>query len=263
MAWGERKWFGGWDDLHRMRLNDPEEDDALFLYAFACEAIFLLFPFVDELWEVGFPDALPAEDRRKLMSYYRSCLEAHADANGQGRTLLVKSTCSSGTVESLVEAFPDARFITISRHPRESVASHVSLFVPVWQAHSPEIRKDGAVARSYARIAVEWYKHLFRFGNRIAPERYFRIDYRDLIQDPRGVVEAIYQHFGWSVSPSFRASLEEMAKRQRVYKSKHDYSLEDFGLSEEWIQSELGEVISAYGLDQERCMNEQRITRSA
>src|SRR5262245_52125576 len=67
----ERKWFGGWDGLHTLRLNQPEEDDALFLYAFASEAIFLLFPFIDELWAAGFPDALPRADRRKLMRYYR------------------------------------------------------------------------------------------------------------------------------------------------------------------------------------------------
>src|SRR5262249_38697202 len=58
LGWFEKRWFGGWDEMHKMRLNQPEEDDALFLYAFASEAIFMLFPFVNELWEAGFPDAL-------------------------------------------------------------------------------------------------------------------------------------------------------------------------------------------------------------
>jgi hypothetical protein len=248
----ERSWFGGWDDMHRMRLADPEEDHALFLYAFAGEAVFMLFPYVDELWEVGFPDALPAADRRRLMAYYRSCLQRHAYANGKGRTMLVKSTCSSGAVESLMEAFPDARFITISRHPAQSVASHVSLYVPVWQAHSPEIPRDGAVASAYARLAVEWFRHLLAFGKRIAPERYCRVDYRDLVRDPRGTVEALYRHFGWALGPSFRRRLDEVAQRQRTFKSRHAYTLEDFGLSEAWIESELGEVIEAYGLSEDR-----------
>jgi len=137
IGWCERKWFGGWDDLHKMRLNQPEEDDALFLYAFESEAIFMLFPFVRELWAAGFPDALPADKRRKLMHFYRSCLQRHLYANGPRKTLLSKATQSSGTVDSLLEEFPDAKFITIVRHPYQSVASHVSLFVPVWQAHSP------------------------------------------------------------------------------------------------------------------------------
>jgi hypothetical protein len=259
----ERKWFGGWDDMHRMRLNQPEEDQALFLYAFAGEAVFLLFPFIDQLWEVGFPDALPDADRRRLMAYYRSCLQRHLHANGADRTLLVKATNSCGAVESLIREFPDARFITITRHPRESIASHVSVFVPAWQAHSPEIRADGPEARSYAGLAVEWYRHLFRFSDQVAPQQYFRIDYRDLVGDPLGVVETLYRHFGWSISPSFRARLEDAVRRHRQYRSRHHYSLEEFGLSEAWIEERLGDVIAAYGLNERPCTSAPLIEQSA
>jgi hypothetical protein len=252
LAGGERSWFGGWDEMHRMRLAEPEEDHALFLYGFAGEAVFMLFPFVEELWEVGFADALPPADQRRLMAYYRSCLQRHAYAVGKGRTVLLKSTCSSGTVQSLMEAFPDARFITISRHPAQSVASHVSLYVPVWQAHSPEIREDGPVAKAYARLAVEWFRHLLAFGKRVAPERYYRIDYRELVRDPRGAIESLYRHFGWSIGPAFRTRLETAANRDRNYQSRHAYSLETFGLSQDWIERELGDVIEAYGLETKR-----------
>lgn len=249
LGWCERRWFGGWDDLHKMRLNQPEEDDALFLYAFASEAVYMLFPFVRELWPAGFPDALAPEDRRRLMRYYRSCLQRHLYANGPTRTLLSKATQSSGTVESLMEEFPDARFITIVRHPYRSVASHVSLFVPVWQAHSPDIARDGPVSKAYAGLAVEWYKHLFRFREKIDPARYHCIDYRDLVRDPRETIEKVHAHFGWPVSEAFRAKLEEATTRQREFKSKHEYTLEEFGLTKAWIQQELGEVLDLYHLE--------------
>lgn len=249
LGWCEKKWFGGWDDLHKMRLNQPEEDDALFLYAFASEAIFLLFPFVQELWPAGFPDALPLPDRRRLMRYYRSCLQRHLYANGPGKTLLSKATQSSGAVESLREEFPDARFITIVRHPYRSVASHVSLFVPVWQAHSPDIARDGAVAKAYAGLAVAWYKHLFGFRQQVTPTRYYCIDYRDLVRDPRQTIEKLYAHFGWPVTEVCRARLEAATKRQRDFKSRHEYTLEEFGLTREWIQQELGTIMDFYKLE--------------
>lgn len=248
LCWCERKWFGRWDDRHKMRLSQPEEDDALFLYAFESEAIYLLFPFVKELWEAGFPDALPAEGRRRLMAYYRSCLQRHLYANGPTKTLLSKATQSSGTVESLREAFPDARFITIVRHPYKSVASHVSLFVPAWQAHSPGIAKDGPVAKAYARLAVEWYRHLFRFQTHIEPSRYYCIEYRELVRDPRAAVEKVYAHFGWPMSKGLQARLDEATRRQRKFTSTHKYTLEEFGLSKQWIQEELGELLDAYQL---------------
>jgi omega-hydroxy-beta-dihydromenaquinone-9 sulfotransferase len=250
IGWIERKCFGGWDDMHKMRLNQPEEDDALFLYAFESEAIFMLFPFVEELWEAGFPDALPAPERKKLMRYYRSCLQRHLYANGPQRTLLSKATQSSGTLFSLLEEFPDAKFVTIVRHPYQSVASHVSLFVPVWRAHSPDaITADGPVSRAYAKLSVEWYKHLFEFRGCVPKDQYYCIDYRDLVRDPGATIRSLYQHFDWSMPIACSTKLDEASRKQRDFKSKHDYSLEEFGLSRAWIQDELGEVLDAYGLE--------------
>ena len=248
-GWAERKWFGGWDDMHKMRFNQPEEDDAFFLYCFVSEAIYLLFPYVEELWEAGFPDALSPDERRKVMGFYKSCLQRHLYANDPDKTLLSKATQSSGSVESLREAFPDAKFITIIRHPYKSVASHVSVFYPVWQAHSPEIAKDSAVSRSYGRLAVEWFKHLFEFRAEVPSSQYYCIDYRDLERDPLRAIEELYAHFGWTVSPAFREALVAATQRQREFKSAHHYTLEEFGMSKEWIQQELGELLDFYGLE--------------
>jgi omega-hydroxy-beta-dihydromenaquinone-9 sulfotransferase len=248
LHWCEVKWFGGWDELHTMRLNQPEEDGAIYLYAFATEAIYLLFPFVKELWNLGFHDALPAENRQKLMAYYRSCLQRQIYANGNGRAMLIKSTQSCGTIESLQKEFPDARFITIMRHPFEAIASNLSLTVPVWQAHSPEISKDGPESRAYAGLVVEWYKHLFRFRSQVSLENYFCVDYRDLRADPARTVEELYGHFGWEMSADFRAKLNEITNRQKSFKNNHEYTLEKFGLTRQWLQSELAPVLDAYGL---------------
>lgn len=248
VGWMEKTFFGGWDDMHKLRLNQPEEDDGFFVYSFVTEAIYLLFPHVDELWEAGFPDALPAEDRRKLMRYYRSCLQRHLYANGPDKTLLSKATQSSGAVESLREAFPDARFITIIRHPYESVASHVSVFYPVWHAHSPDIAKDSPVSKSYARLALCWYQHLFDFGKKMDRARYYCMDYRDLTRSPREALETLYGHFDWKLSDEFRVRLQAATERQRTFKSAHHYTLEEFGLSKEWIQKELGPLLDHYSL---------------
>jgi hypothetical protein len=182
------------------------------------------------------------------MAYYRSCLQRRLYASGPSKAILTKATQSSGSVESLLEAFPDARFITIIRHPYESVPSHVSVFWPVWQAHSPELKKDGPVSVAYARLAVEWFKHLFAFRRKVDPRQYYCIDYRDLTRDPLAALERLYAHFGWPMSDALRARLVAATQRQRGFRSKHEYTLEEFGLSKPWIQKELGEVLDHYGL---------------
>ena len=243
LNWCQIRWFGGWDDLHQMRLNQPEEDGAIYLYAFAAEAIYLLFPFIDQLWNIGFHDALPAKKQKNLMTYYRRCLQRQIYSNGAGKTMLIKSTQSCGAVKALKAEFPDARFVTIFRHPSESIASNVSLTVPAWQAHSPEITKDGPEAEAYAKLIIAWYKHLFDFCSSIRKDDYIFIDYRNLRSSPAKTVESIYKHFDWHMSNEYRAKLVDIEDRNKQFKSKHQYTLEEFGLSQTSIETELGPLI--------------------
>jgi hypothetical protein len=249
VAWAERRFFGGWDNMHKMRFDEPEEDDGYFVYPFVTEAVFLLFPYVDELWEAGFADALPAAERRRLMRYYRSCLQRQLYAHGPGKTVLAKATQLSGAVHALLEEFPDARLVTLVRHPEQAVASHVSVFYRVWQAHSPEIAKDSDVSRAYARLATSWYRHLCELRADIDPGRFSSLAYRDLVSDPRAAIEGIYEHFGWTPSAAFRARLAAASAVERRREHGHHYTLEEFGLSKAWIRDQLGDVLDAYGLE--------------
>jgi hypothetical protein len=249
VQWAEKKWFGGWDEMHKLRFDQPEEDDGFFVYTFLTEAIFLLFLHIDELWEAGFQDALPLAKRCKVMAFYRSCLQRRLFVSGPGKTILSKATQSSGAVESLLETFPDAKFITIIRDPCESVASHVSVFWPVWRAHSPRLKKDGPEARAYAQLAVRWFEHLFAFRKKVDPRQYYCIDYRELTRDPKATLEKLYRHFGWEMSAGFRSRLVLANRRQLEFESNHKYSLEEFGLTREWIEAELSDLFRYYKLN--------------
>ncbi len=245
----EKTWFGSWDDLHMLRFDEPEEDDGFFVYTFVTEAIFLLFPFVDELWEAGFADDLPQNERKKLMDYYRSCLQRQLYLHGPERTVLSKATQFSGAICCILEAFPDARIVTIARHPYQSIASHVSLFYPAWQVHSPEIAMDSKESMAYGKLALKWFEHLYRSASKIPAEQYYRIDFRDLVRQPAETVEQVYEHFGFEMSAEFREALRVAGERGKNHESKHHYTLEQFGLSPAWVQAELGEMLDAYGLE--------------
>ncbi len=78
-------------------------------------------------------------------------------------------------------------------------------------------------------------------------DRYVLIPYEELAADPKAAIEKIYNHFGLVMSEEIKARLQSVTRRSRNYKSKHTYSLEEYGLSKEWIQKELAGVIEAYG----------------
>ena len=51
------------------------------------------------------------------------------------------------------------------------------------------------------------------------------------------------------MSDAFRARLEIAADGERGYQNQHHYTLlEEFGLSKEWIQEELGPLLDHYSL---------------
>ncbi len=247
ITWMERRFFGGWDNMHKMRLAQPEEDDGFFVYTFVTEAIYLLFPYVRLLWGAGFADDLPEPERRRLMRYYRSCLQRHLYLHGKNKILLSKATQLSGSVLSLRKEFPDARIINILRNPAESIASHVSVFYPVWKWVNPSLQKKSQESLEYAELAAAWFRHLEEKDGRADRRRYLRILYRDLVSRPAETVRSIYRHFRIPLSPGASAAITRNAKKSREYKSSHRYSLREFGLSADWLRHQLGPMMKKHG----------------
>ena len=247
VTWIERRFFSGWDNMHKMRLAQPEEDDGFFVYTFVTEAIYLLFPYVRLLWGAGFADDLPAPQRRRVMRYYRSCLQRHLYLHGKNKILLSKATQLSGSVISLRQEFPDARIINILRNPADSIASHVSVFYPVWKWVEPTLPKKSQASLEYAELAAAWFRHLEEKDSQADRNRYLRILYRDLVSKPADTVRSIYRHFRIPLSPKASAAITRAARQALEYKSSHHYSLREFGLSADWLRHQLGPMMKKHG----------------
>ncbi len=246
-SWIERHCFGGWDGMHKMRFTQPEEEAGFFVYTFVTEAIYLLFPFVRALWGAGFADALPLRQQKKLMKYYRSCLQRHLYLNGPNKFLLSKATQFSGSILCLQREFPDARIINILRNPRESIPSHVSVFFTVWQWIDPSIQKSGPESREYAELAAAWFLHLEKFDISARPERYYRILYPDLVQNTERSIQSIYRRFNLPLSAQAKRQIKSDARLAVDYKSSHLYTMAEYGLSPEWLRRELGGLMKRHG----------------
>ncbi len=245
-SWIERHCFGGWDGMHKMRFAEPEEDDGFFVYTFVTEAIYLLFPYIRALWGAGFADDLPPRQRRRVMRYYRSCLQRHLYLNGPDKILLSKATQLSGSIQSLRAEFPDARIINILRNPVESIPSHISVFYTVWNWVDPKIQKDGLESREYAELAAAWFLHLEKYDIASKSESYLRIFYADLVRNPDSVARSIYKHFGIPLTPRAARQIQTETKRALEYKSSHRYTLQEYGLNQDWVKREVGGLMRRY-----------------
>jgi hypothetical protein len=126
-----------------------------------------------------------------LQSFVRKLTYQH----GQ-RPLVLKSPAHTGRVKLLLEAFPDARFVHIHRHPYEVYQSAVHTtkkVIPWWTLQRPNY--EGVEERTLAEYA-EIYDAYFEDRHLIPPGRLHELRYADLVADPLGQLRTTYDALG-------------------------------------------------------------------
>lgn len=247
-AWDERK-FGRTQGMHESGLFAPEEDDFV-LTSSCCSGFWMvLFPYMGEL-DFYHVDRWPDRKRRRAMAFYKECLRRQLALNGPGKTHLSKNPGFCGRVESLVETFPDARFIVPVRNPYETIPSLLKLLHTSWSMR----KRDEQLIRESLRVLAEYSFHNYLHPLEVLdahPEvTRVLVDYRDLVTDPQRTVREIYAAIGLDVTPEFAAALGQA--HGRPYVSTHSYSLEEYGLDGAEIRTRLARLFDEFGWDEEK-----------
>ena len=239
--------FKGWEGIHATGLSKSEEDEQYWVYTLATPAALLLFPWLSEIDDVRFVDELESPRREKLGRYYYKNLQRHAYTTGPEQTLLAKNALAIGRLETQMEVTPDMRVVHLVRHPYEAIASMISMFTAPWKAHSPEKIADPKYTGQIATLLIDYYRYMLELQKNLPSDRYIEIRYENLIADPKGTVESIYQQFGIELGDAYQAWLTKETQKSREYKSTHSYSLQDFGLDEAVIAEEAADLFEHYG----------------
>jgi hypothetical protein len=241
--------FQGWDTIHRVGFNRLEEDEGLFMFCFASPAMYGIFPFFQEVSALRFADRLPRRRRRALVRYYRTSVQRFLYNQSANRVFLLKSVLLAGRMRIISEVFPDARIVHLIRSPYEVLPSFVSMFTTMWKIHSPDISDDSDCSREWARLGVDYYRYFHRNRGLFDNSPFITIPYRDLVADPKAVIESIYRELGFPLNPSYLKRLEVELSRQRGYRSSHSYDLVQYGLNREWVYENLKELFEFHGLE--------------
>jgi len=121
------------------------------------------------------------------------------------------------------------------------------MFSSMYGFHSPAMPKTHPTYKQWANCSIDFFKHFNEVKKTLNASQFYSLKYDTLIEKPKETVLNIYNHFGWEVSNEFAESLEAESHRNKDYKSSHDYSLEEFGISKEEITEQLAEVIQEHG----------------
>jgi hypothetical protein len=249
-AWEEKK-FGPTQHIHPQSLTEPEEDDAVLTFSCASGSWIVRLPYMGEL-DFYYVDRWPEKRRRRLMRFYKECVRRQLHLNGPHKHHLSKNPTFAGRVETLIEIFPDARFVLPYRNPYEAVASLLKLMQVSWRMRKWSDAEMQSSLRYLANQSYDTYKVPLEVLARHPEVPRAIVDYTELVAEPRKVIERIYAEIGFPVSPEYAETLEAAQRRaEKAHETAHRYSLEEFGLRAEEFRANLGELFERFHWDEE------------
>jgi hypothetical protein len=237
--------------MHKLRLREPEEDEYTLIHSWSTVAWGVYFILLDEVMPYAFFDtALPPEEKQNVMCFYHRCVQRHlyAHSHEPSRCYLAKNPSFSPKLEALHTSFPDAKFIYMVRNPLNVVPSYINFLAYGWHLLGDPLEAYPH-CEEVIKIIKHWYSYPLAWLDQAPKDTYTIVKFDDLIRAPQQTVTDIYHHFGFELTPDYAQILEEETERARGYRSKHDYALEEMGLTETQIITEFQEVFERFGFE--------------
>lgn len=243
-------------DGHETSATSIEEEEVLFLLRMDTQFVNLFMPVAfddDDAPEIVYNDDQPEAQRRASMRFFEACLKRQIHLTGR-RQVLAKMPYSTLRVRSLLETFPDARFVYMVRSPFETLRSHMTLHRGFFASRYGldqvgEERLNHYWQRRY-RYNVALYRYFEELldGGDLRPDQVYTIRFPDLLGDLVGVYDGLVDFTGYTVSDALRARVVEQAARQQSYRAKHsNLDLDEFGIERRRVLDDLGFVFERYG----------------
>ncbi len=243
-AWEDRR-YGPMKGVHEMSLTQPEEDDLVFYYSCASGFWITRMPYMGDL-DFFYVDRWPERRRRRLMRFYRDCVRRQLVLNGGSRIHLSKNPVFAGRVATLIETFPDAKFVVPMRHPGETIPSLLKLVRLGWRGLDWDEARVRRCLAILAEQSFDTYRHPLEVLADHPEVPRAIVDYRDVVADPAQAIAEIYAQLGLPMTAAYREQLKGEGTRARQHVSDHRYSLSEFGLEADGIEKRLADLFERF-----------------
>lgn len=227
---------------HHIALDKSEEEEMLFIHNHDTQFVIITTPLGfldDEFRELRFHDLQPRDRRIRSAIFLKSLFQRQIYYTGNNQ-IFAQTHFSTHRIKTLMEVFPDAKFIYIDRSPQETLPSYFSLVNNVidiiWGLHrfSTDQIKRFFEYRYRASLELYGYFHELCNSGEVDKERILIIPYNELKENLIDSFEKIVCFTDISVSPELRAEVEKQDEKQHGYQRAHDVrKLSDFGIDED------------------------------
>ena len=244
---------------HGLYLDRVEHDEFLFIHQLDTQFLLLLSPLgLDdrEYPELRLYDLQPDSRRYSSVNFFRECLKRQIYYTKKEQVIahIHFSTCR---IKTLLETFPDAKFIYLVRSPYETIPSHLTLEYNTFKNQKrlnniPKPKLKRYFERRYL-YDLELYRYFYELQKKaeIPPENIMVLPYDQLCSDLEQSFTQIEQFTGIQPTNELRQAVKKQTEKQKKYRRKHKIiDLEQFGLSKEQISQDFNFVFVEYNLDQ-------------
>lgn len=224
---------------HGVGIDKVEEEELLFLHNHDTQFAVVLSPLgflEDSFDQYRLHDQMPDDHRIGSARFLKSLFQRHIYYTGK-KQIFAQTHFSTHRIKTLMEVFPDARFIYMHRMPEDTLPSSFSLMYNmvdlIWGMHRFTAEQIKRFFDYRYRASIDLYRYFYDLwhNNDIDPNRVLIVSYPQLQEDLMGVFEQVVQFTGISPSESLRKAILHQSEKQKKYKRIHSVRpLEDFGI---------------------------------
>ncbi len=208
-------------DAIRVEMDGPYEDEAALAILYPWSFFHCLhFPRnaeVQYLRSVHFQGLTP-EEKEQWKTTYLKFIKTVVFMN-QGKQFLSKNPPNTARISTLLELFPEAKFIHIYRSPylvylsTKKMRMNVLDKLALQDAFKEEIEQQ--VISNYVRLMNSFFKD----KEQLKPDRFVEVKYEDLIADPLTHLQHIYTTLKIPGFEQARPHMKKYLDRQSEYKT--------------------------------------------
>jgi hypothetical protein len=145
------------------------------------------------------------------------------------RRIVVKSPGHTARVRTLLEMFPDARFIHISRDPYALYSSTLKLWHALNFEEGLHVVREDLAAESDAVIGAlrRMYDAYLEDRELLEPSRLIEMRYEDLIADPKAELRTIYERLELGDFERLEPALDDHLSEVRDYRTNRHREIDD------------------------------------
>ncbi|MFH2065123.1 MAG: sulfotransferase [Pseudomonadota bacterium] len=232
---------------HQIALDAVEEEEMLFLHNHDTQFTIIGTPlgFAEKDYrEIRFHDRQPKKQRIRSALFLQSIFQRHIYDTGKTR-IFAQTHFSTHRIKTLMEVFPDAKFIYMHRMPEETLPSYLSLSFytldALWGMHRFSGRQKANYYNRRYEASLELYRYFYDLwhNHELDRERILIVPYKRLRRELMPVFEEIVAFTGIKPSAKLRNAVALQAGKQRSYERKHAMNtLADFGISTDRVRKD-------------------------